>query len=51
MHQTKLLTKYEKNYISKFFSFIVGVVDTADKTYIREYLCEFLKKFETAPME
>ncbi len=33
MHPTKLLTKYEKNYISKFFSLIAGVVDTADKHF------------------
>ncbi len=30
MHSTKPLTKYEKIYI-KIFSFIAGVVDTADK--------------------
>ncbi len=26
-----LSTKYEKNVISKFFSFLAGVVDTVDK--------------------
>jgi hypothetical protein len=32
MHSSKLLTKYEKKiYSSKFFSFIAGVVDTAEK--------------------
>ncbi len=47
MHSTKLLTKMKKNYNSKFFSFIAGVVDTAD---IRDYLCEFSKKFQTITM-
>ncbi len=37
MHSTKLLAKYEKNYPSKFFSFIAGVVDTADKHSYREF--------------
>ncbi len=31
VHSTKLLTKNEKNFTSKFFSFIAGVIDTADK--------------------
>jgi hypothetical protein len=29
---------------------IAGVVDTGDKTFIRDYLREFSKKFKTAPM-
>ncbi len=28
VHSSKLLTKYEKNYASKFSSFIAGIVDT-----------------------
>jgi hypothetical protein len=31
VHLTKLSTKYEKNFISKFVSFFAGVVDIADK--------------------
>jgi hypothetical protein len=31
VHSTKFLTKYEKMYTSKFFSFIAGVVDSTDK--------------------
>ncbi len=31
VHTTKLLTKYEKMYNSKVFSFIAGVIDIADK--------------------
>jgi hypothetical protein len=37
VHSTKLLTKYEKKFVSKFVSFN-QCVDTADKTFIREYL-------------
>ncbi len=51
MHETKISTKYEKIFISKFFFFFAGVVDTTDKqTFIREYLREFSKKFEMVLM-
>jgi hypothetical protein len=42
---TKLLTKYEKMYISKFFSFIAAVVDTADKHSFANISANFRKKF------
>ncbi len=41
----------KKNYISKFFSFIAGVVDTADKNSYANISANFRKKFEMVLME
>ncbi len=50
MHLTKLSTKYEKKFISKFLSFFAGVVDTADKHSFANISANFLKKFEMVLM-
>jgi hypothetical protein len=43
------ITGMKKNYPSKFFAFIAGVIGSPDNV-IRNYLREFSKKFETIPM-
>ncbi len=40
----------KKNFISKFFTFFAGVVDTADKHSFAKYLREFSKRFEMVLM-
>ncbi len=40
----------KKNYISNFFSFIAGVVDTADKHSFANISANFKKKFEMVLM-
>ncbi len=44
VHSTKLFTKNEKKYTWKFFSFIMGVVDTADKYSFAIISVNFRKK-------
>jgi hypothetical protein len=43
-HKSKLSTKYEeKKFITKFFSFFAGVVDTADKHSFANISANFRK--------
>jgi hypothetical protein len=42
--------KKKKNYTSKYFSFIGGVVDTGDKHSFAIISANFRKKFEMIPM-